>query len=139
MARHRGFEPLTYGSGVAIIGSAPSSSGSQPLGIVQDRAAEPVQPAQRLAPNRTPFGPRVVQGLGQEHGRKRRGVREVIAPLLTVRQVAERLGVSTATVYTLVEQGELAHVRVSNAIRIPPPNLASFMAGRGGGLARKVP
>jgi excisionase family DNA binding protein len=41
-------------------------------------------------------------------------------PLLTVRQVAADLGVCTATVYALVSRGELAHVRVSNAIRIHP-------------------
>ncbi|MBM4363181.1 MAG: helix-turn-helix domain-containing protein, partial [Deltaproteobacteria bacterium] len=38
---------------------------------------------------------------------------------LTVREVAERLRVSAATVYALVGRGELAHVRVSNSIRIP--------------------
>lgn len=37
--------------------------------------------------------------------------------LLTVRDVARVLGVSTATVYRLCEEGRLAHVRVGNAIR----------------------
>jgi excisionase family DNA binding protein len=37
---------------------------------------------------------------------------------LTVREVATRLKVSTATVYAMVERGELEHVRVSNSIRI---------------------
>jgi excisionase family DNA binding protein len=50
--------------------------------------------------------------------------------LLTVREVAERLGVSTATVYALRERGELPHVRVSNAIRIRPADLdASHVRG----------
>ena len=44
--------------------------------------------------------------------------------LLTVREVAERLAVSTATVYSLCERGELPHVRISNAIRIAPADLA---------------
>jgi excisionase family DNA binding protein len=48
--------------------------------------------------------------------------------LLSVRQVAERLGVCTATVYTLCERGQLAHVRVLNAIRIAPADLARFVA-----------
>jgi excisionase family DNA binding protein len=61
-------------------------------------------------------------------GRKPRGLREVIAPLLTVRQVAERLGVCTATVYLLVDRGELAHVRVSNAIRVAPGDLSAYIA-----------
>jgi excisionase family DNA binding protein len=48
--------------------------------------------------------------------------------LMNVRQVAERLGVSTATVYALVERGVLAHVRVSNAIRVTEGDLAVFVA-----------
>ncbi|MBI3182075.1 MAG: helix-turn-helix domain-containing protein [Myxococcales bacterium] len=52
--------------------------------------------------------------------------------MLTVRQVAERLGVSTATVYALVERGELAHVRVSNAIRVAPADLAAYLEARRG-------
>jgi len=48
--------------------------------------------------------------------------------LLAVREVAARLGVCTATVYKLVERGELAHVRVSNAIRIAPADLAAYLA-----------
>ena len=48
--------------------------------------------------------------------------------LLSVREVAARLGVSTATVYKLCERGELPHVRVSNAIRIAPADLVDFIA-----------
>ena len=48
--------------------------------------------------------------------------------LLSVRQVAARLGVSTATVYALCEKGALAHVRVSNAIRVAPADLDQFIA-----------
>jgi len=48
--------------------------------------------------------------------------------LLSVREVAARLGVSTATVYTLCESGELRHVRISNAIRIAPADLVDFIA-----------
>jgi len=39
-------------------------------------------------------------------------------PFLTLRVVAKRLGVSAATVYALCRRGELAHYRVSNAIRV---------------------
>ena len=38
--------------------------------------------------------------------------------LLSVREVAGRLGVCTSTVYKLCNEGKLAHVRVSNAIRV---------------------
>jgi excisionase family DNA binding protein len=50
--------------------------------------------------------------------------------MLTVRQVAARLGVCTATVYTLVEHGDLAHVRVSNAIRVAPAELSLFIRAK---------
>jgi len=48
--------------------------------------------------------------------------------LLTVKEVAERLRVSTATVYGLCKSGKLGHVRVGNSIRIPEAEL-----GRVGG------
>jgi len=48
--------------------------------------------------------------------------------LLNMRQVAERLGVCKATVYALCERGELPHVRVSNAIRVTPDDLAAYLA-----------
>jgi excisionase family DNA binding protein len=38
---------------------------------------------------------------------------------VTVRELAAMLGVSTSTVYQAVAAGELPHLRVSNAIRIP--------------------
>jgi len=46
---------------------------------------------------------------------------------LTVAEVAETLGVCRATVYALCERSELAHVRVSNAIRVGPADLAAFL------------
>jgi excisionase family DNA binding protein len=46
--------------------------------------------------------------------------------LLTVDQVAAKLSVSTATVYGLCKRGQLAHIRVSNAIRVAPQDVASF-------------
>ncbi len=48
--------------------------------------------------------------------------------LLSVREAAARLDVSTATVYKLCERDELPHVRVSNAIRIAPVDLVDFIA-----------
>ncbi len=49
--------------------------------------------------------------------------------LLTVRAVAAHLGVCKATVYALCERGELPHIRISNAIRIAPADLAAFLRG----------
>jgi excisionase family DNA binding protein len=53
----------------------------------------------------------------------RRGVEQ----LLTVAEVAERLRVSTATVYALCKRGQLRHVRVANAIRISDQSVADFL------------
>ncbi|HZH13189.1 MAG TPA: helix-turn-helix domain-containing protein [Archangium sp.] len=50
------------------------------------------------------------------------------ARFLTVREVAERLAVSTATVYTLCHRGQLRFVRVSGAIRIDPRSVEAFLA-----------
>ena len=52
------------------------------------------------------------------------------APLLTVREVAAFLRVSTRTVYTLCDQGRLAHVRVVNAIRVDPAALIALVPSR---------
>ncbi len=40
-------------------------------------------------------------------------------PTVSVREAAAQLGLCTATVYKMAEQGALSHRRVSNAIRIP--------------------
>jgi excisionase family DNA binding protein len=48
--------------------------------------------------------------------------------LLTVSQVAERLGVCAATVYKMCATGALHHVRVLNSIRIAHASLEEFLA-----------
>jgi excisionase family DNA binding protein len=52
-----------------------------------------------------------------------------IGPFLTVREVAARLRVSTATVYSLCESGALSHMRVSNSIRVSVDDLCTFLEG----------
>ena len=47
--------------------------------------------------------------------------------LLTVREVAEHLAVSTKTVYMLCARGKLRHLRVLNAIRVSPADLEAFL------------
>jgi excisionase family DNA binding protein len=51
--------------------------------------------------------------------------------LLTVREVAGRLAVCTATVYALCKQGRLRFIRVAGAIRIDPASVEAFMAAAG--------
>jgi excisionase family DNA binding protein len=53
-----------------------------------------------------------------------------IEQLVTVRQVAQFLGVCTATVYKWAAEGVLPHVRIVNVIRIRPEELARFVAER---------
>jgi excisionase family DNA binding protein len=63
----------------------------------------------------------------------RGGLTAVPPALLGVREVAARLGVSTATVYKLCERGTLPHVRVLNGvIRVEVAALAAFVRTRGG-------
>jgi excisionase family DNA binding protein len=49
---------------------------------------------------------------------------------LTVGEVAKWLGVCRSTVYQLCERGELGHVRVSNAIRVPGFAVAAYLRRR---------
>ena len=53
--------------------------------------------------------------------------------LLSVNAVACQLGVCNATVYALCTRGELPHVRIMNAIRVAPVDLAVFLSSRRGG------
>ena len=62
-----------------------------------------------------------------------RRLRAAPGPLLSVRAVAEGLGVSRATVYGLIERGEIPHVRLTtNGIRVQPADLAAFVQSRTG-------
>ncbi|MBN1960831.1 MAG: helix-turn-helix domain-containing protein [Deltaproteobacteria bacterium] len=53
--------------------------------------------------------------------------------LLTVKNVAQRLGISTKTVYKLCYSGALPHVRIIGSIRVQPADLDAFVAARGKG------
>jgi excisionase family DNA binding protein len=53
------------------------------------------------------------------------------ARLLTVPEVAERLGLSTATIYKFCDRGDLAHVRLStNTVRVTAADLMAFVSAR---------
>ena len=114
MARPRGFEPLTYGSGGSKGRLGKGSTGSQRV----ENVGETIGGASRSSPPsarvRSPFAAPVLHA-GCD-------------ALLAVREVAARLGVSTATVYALCERGHLNHVRVLNAIRVGESDLVEFVA-----------
>jgi excisionase family DNA binding protein len=75
-----------------------------------------------VAPLRQVFAAPLLQG-----SRALGVVKGGVQGLLTVRDVAAQLGVCTATVYRLVGEGQLPHVRVLNAIRVAPEDLAAFI------------
>jgi excisionase family DNA binding protein len=50
--------------------------------------------------------------------------------VLTVREVAKRLRLSTATVYKLCAEGSLEHFRVMNSIRVTSEAVRDVMAQR---------
>ncbi len=94
---------------------------SQAPGAAADAVAPVGRP--RTLPHVTPVLP--------TSGRRSPRLSALDAPLLSVRETAERLRVSTATIYALCGRGELRHVRVSNAIRLRVEDLEDFIR-RGG-------
>jgi len=76
-----------------------------------------------LAPFFPRLGPNWVQRLSSKYQPRSRPT----PALLSVRQVAQFLGVSTAIVYRLCERGELPHLRVSHTIRVGLNDLARYL------------
>lgn len=104
--------------GVGWQGLAGPVTGSQPAertGVAQGAGAGPVGTASTAPTGR---GAPVVRNV----------VWPVAPPMLTVREVAEELAVCRATVYALLERGELERVWVGRSIRIPAASLEAFLA-----------
>jgi len=70
----------------------------------------------------TPFGAPVVRELPPDPGPHER--------LMTVREVARRLGVSAALVYRLSQRNELRSLRIGGALRFQLDAVESFLAAR---------
>jgi excisionase family DNA binding protein len=100
--------PGAQGRG-GLAGFHPREAPPEPHGIARDARGEHREAAHVFTP------PRPLRALSGP-------------ALLTVREVAEQLQQSTAEVYRLCERGDLAHVRVSNAIRVLPTDLAAYIA-----------
>jgi excisionase family DNA binding protein len=122
LARHVGFEPTTFGSGASNVRLVGSSKASQRVESVRVGAEGRVPPSRGFARFSSPFAASLLQTLRGGAAPPR-----VAARLLKVAEVAERMGVSTATVYALCKRGALQHVRVANAIRVPEAALGAFL------------
>ncbi len=121
LERETGFEPATLSLGTRFTYSPTDVRPSQALGNPGGLEGARVQPSQ---PKQGVFGFLVTPLLPES-------VTAGALPerMLTVREAARRLEVSTATVYKLCTRGELAHVRLLNAIRIAPDALAAVTRG----------
>jgi excisionase family DNA binding protein len=110
-----GLEPVASGVTVSETGLAGIGRSVQSLAITQGEDGRD----SRTSPGFGAFSrPRVTPGLQSQIVKSIPSER-----LLSVRQVAARLGVSTSTIYKLCSEGRLAHVRVANAIRLLPGGL----------------
>ncbi|MCM2334316.1 MAG: helix-turn-helix domain-containing protein [Anaeromyxobacteraceae bacterium] len=111
LERETGFEPATLGLRMDFTDSPLADRASQALVTTGDGEGGGVQPSQpnQMLPRGfvTPLLPGNVT-VSVEPGR-----------MLTVREAARLLRVSTATVYNLCTRGKLGHVRVLNIIRVP--------------------
>jgi excisionase family DNA binding protein len=127
--------------GMRSVESAADVRGWQPSEKRTLGDPQPAMVSPGLAAIRTREAPIEPQGIAQdargaENGRKV-GQRTPPRPRrasgdlawLSVSEVAKELRVSSATVYRLIERGDLQHTRVSNAIRISAGNLATYLHG----------
>jgi excisionase family DNA binding protein len=110
LAGCRGLEPLASGVTVDPQWMAGARPGSQHAANAANPLDRSSPFSQRFAALFRPFGTSLVQSSAVDA----ESVRWV-----SVRELAAMLRVSTSTVYQAVAAGEIPHVRVSNAIRIP--------------------
>jgi len=125
--RDIGFEPTTFSLGRS---GASVGGGSKALQVgdnLENRSEAGSHPTPAEAPISTDFVSGLCLGKGApgSAGGAGDGASD---RLLSVKQVAEHLGVTTATVYGLCAHGQLAHVRILNVIRIAPSDLSEFIA-----------
>jgi excisionase family DNA binding protein len=111
VARAKGSEPLAFGFVAQIVANSGRIRDCQPFLTARNNKGRRSQPSQPFRDFRRQFVTRLLPEKRREAGATPR--------LLTVRDAAKALSVSSATVYALCKRGEIPHVRVSNAIRIP--------------------
>ena len=122
VARPERIEPQALGFEDLDDTSQGVSSGSKLLENQRVTHGDLSRVSPEIAPSSQPFGAIVVQASEAEGSGSAN-----ISPLLTVREVAARLRVCTATVYSLCEIGALAHVRLNNAIRVAEGDLRQYL------------
>jgi excisionase family DNA binding protein len=137
----RGFEPPTFRSRIGRRSVAARASRSQVSERIANRGGREVQPSQLSTGVSKNFTTRLLPKIGTGFAP---GTAPKVATtpttadlvalhggrdqLLSVADVAERLGVCAATVYRLCELGELPHVRIVNSIRLRRQDLDAFVA-----------
>src|SRR5215472_9430960 len=123
-----GFEPATTCTPIETVDRPGGSSALQLPVKNQNSGSRAFQPSQGLAPFSQNFAASLL--LGQKSSAPEPLPVGDAERLLTVKQVAKRLQVSTATVYKLCEKGEFAHVRILNSLRVAPADLSDFIGRR---------
>ena len=113
-----GLEPVASGVTGSEEGVAGDGDSSQPLATTGNRSARSTDFCPGLGGL---FRRRVTPGLQSIRSEEVMWTR-----LLSVRETASLLRVSTSTVYKLCAEGKLQHVRVSNAIRISEAALRRY-------------
>lgn len=117
-----GLEPTTFGfegrrSGIGT-GALGVAARRKPLESLEHGGAPQVVEWHRVAPDRKKVPAQALPDL-----------RLVPDPLLTVREVAASLRVSTATVYGIIQRGQLPARRISGALRVRPEDLEAYREG----------
>ena len=95
--------------------------GSQPVETIQEQQAPSLDPVAENASAETPFGAPVVRDLSPDPGPHER--------LMTVRGVADRLGVCPTLIYRLCRRGELSSLRIGGSLRFQLGAVDGYLAG----------
>src|SRR6266849_4856193 len=119
-----GFEPATTCTPTEDPSRPTITSHHQPCVITGDESGAAVQPSQGSGTLHRNFAANVLPPPSSIPHALASGTER----LLTVRQVAARLGVCAATVYKWTADGTLPHVRIVNVIRFRPADLAAIIA-----------
>jgi excisionase family DNA binding protein len=126
------FEPATILLPKRDPSAAGDDSDSPSSWNIEGTGERKAHPSQPFADSRRSFAPSVLPAVLDSGGGAgaTRPVPGTEGALLSVREVAEQLRVCTATVYQLCDQGRLRHVRIMNALRVSPGDLAAFPSQR---------